>query len=226
MKLLLYCTKEKNKLDILLPDEHYDKKFYLYSCPYENFHYQKLNGTIVAECECDFVEKVNCCCIPYKERNNLGYEHFLDNGVYKVDWKNGVNLTFKEYQYNDPKIYKNHGVVFERNGKRIDTMLKNEDFKKICLTAQELLDYINLGNYGYLLHFKNVKLFNQPRNLNYYGLEKAPQNMMKVCEKDDVEKTSILISIRPEHLIKILNGEKSIEVRRQILKELKELLIV
>ena len=32
----------------------------------------------------------------------------------------------------------------------------------------------------------------------------------------------ILISIRPEWVCKILNGEKTIEVRKQIIKELKE----
>jgi hypothetical protein len=34
----------------------------------------------------------------------------------------------------------------------------------------------------------------------------------------------ILISIKPEHLCKILNGEKTIEVRKKILNSLKEML--
>ena len=47
---------------------------------------------------------------------------------------------------------------------------------------------------------------------------KAPKNMMKVCEWDIEDK--VLISIKPEDLCKILNGEKTIEVRKVVLKEM------
>ena len=58
--------------------------------------------------------------------------------------------------------------------------------------------------------------------LNYYELTrvfKAPQNMMLVRDMED-HKYKILISIRPEWLCKILNGEKTIEVRKKVLKEM------
>ena len=35
-----------------------------------------------------------------------------------------------------------------------------------------------------------------------------------------MEKRSILLSVKPEWLVKILNGEKTIEVRKKVLKEL------
>ena len=84
---------------------------------------------------------------------------------------------------------------------------------------------------GYAIHIKNLHIFDKPRELydclihpkiepKYYGCEhlsKAPQNMMYV-ELDDIR--YILISIRPEWLCKILNGEKTIEIRKKVLKEM------
>ncbi len=46
-------------------------------------------------------------------------------------------------------------------------------------------------------------------------LKEAPQNMCRVFDTKD---NYVLISIRPQWLCKILNGEKSIEVRRKVLK--------
>lgn len=51
-------------------------------------------------------------------------------------------------------------------------------------------------------------------------IKKAPQNMMKVESKICDEKDYILISIQPQWLCKILNGEKTIEVRKKVLKEM------
>ena len=53
---------------------------------------------------------------------------------------------------------------------------------------------------------------------DYQQVIKAPKNMMKVCEWDIEDK--VLISIKPEQLCKILNGEKTIECRKRILKEM------
>ena len=51
---------------------------------------------------------------------------------------------------------------------------------------------------------------------------KAPQNMCNVYDR--FGNRYILISIQPQHLAKILNGKKTIEVRKKILKSLKGLL--
>lgn len=118
-----------------------------------------------------------------------------------------------------------------------------EEYTTKSLSEKELLyaskiDEISFINYlnsknGYAIHIKNLKVFGKPRELNYYcqldkkalkeneyevkAITKAPQNMM-YCE-DGLE-TKVLISIRPEWLCKILNGEKTIEVRKKILKEM------
>jgi len=103
--------------------------------------------------------------------------------------------------------------------------------KKSCLMDYELDDYLGCEDNGYAIHIKNLKIFDEPRELydclihpkiesKYYGCEhlsKAPQNMMYV-ELDDIR--YILISIQPQWLCKILNGEKTIEIRKKVLREM------
>lgn len=220
-KVLLYCTKAKPYLCRNLC-RNYDNKFKLSNKPLSYI----LNGKIVAECEVE-TEELTCCCVPYCNKNNLGYEHYIDDGVYKVNWsaKDSINNNLD-----------GDGVVFERNDKYIDTMLKNDDLSKMCLSPQQLYDYVGLGNKFYALHVKNLRLVDKPRILNYFfkgklGSENslvevtnAPQNMMYVYTSFElpeiVETEYVLISIRPEWLCKILNGKKTIEVRRKVLKEM------
>ena len=108
----------------------------------------------------------------------------------------------------------------------------NEIARGSCLDYIDLRGYLGTNN-GYAIHIKNLHIFYEPRNLydclihpkiepRYYGCEhlsKAPQNMMYV-ELDDIK--YILISIKSERLCKILNGEKTIVVRRKVLKEMLE----
>jgi len=111
------------------------------------------------------------------------------------------------------------------------TLSENEVLEKSCLTSDELFDYLGEDNEGYAIHIKNLHIFDEPRELyeclihpkiesKYYGCEhlsKAPQNMMYV-ELDDIR--HILISIRPQWLVEILNGEKTIEIRKKVLREM------
>ena len=114
------------------------------------------------------------------------------------------------------------------------TLSNDELLCESGLSEEELENY--LDEKGYALHISNLELFEKPRLLNYFfkgklGSEnslvevtKAPQNMMRVYISFDlpeiVETKYVLISIRPEWLCKILNGEKTIEVRKQVLKEM------
>ena len=233
VKLLLYCSKAKpylvqglaKPMHTLAANNPYNFNWKVVKKGFSN---DRLNGKIVAECDCEKAEKISCCCVPYRNYNNLGYEYFIDNGVYKVEWKENINLVDKEKRYNNPENYKEDGVVFEKSDRYIDTMFKNEELKKMCLSPQQLLDYLKLGDKGYALHLSNLKIFDKPKELNNFYilgndgfddfLNKAPQNM---CRVYDFKDKYILISIRPEWLCKILNGEKTIEVRKQIVKELK-----
>lgn len=115
------------------------------------------------------------------------------------------------------------------------TLTNDELLDKSCLHHNELNDYL-ISQKGYALHISNLRIFKEPKRCqddflyqrkiepNFYNVEyfrKAPQNMMKVIDAygDD---EYILISIRPEWLCKILNGEKTIEVRKKVLKEMLE----
>lgn len=106
--------------------------------------------------------------------------------------------------------------------------------KQSCLNKEDMKNYLG-DKKGYALHLSNVKVFDEPKELSdymkknqsyrlhkYERLYNAPQNMMTIYDNEENE--YILISIRPEHLCKILNGEKTIEVRKKILNSLKEVL--
>lgn len=82
----------------------------------------------------------------------------------------------------------------------------------------ELDDYLGCEDKGYAIHIKNLHIFDTPKDLIQCSLLKAPQNMCYGFYKED--ERVIVISIRPEWLCKILNGEKTIEVRKKILKEM------
>ena len=104
-----------------------------------------------------------------------------------------------------------------------NTLREKEILKYSCLSYCELADYLG-GKGGYAIHIKNLHIFDKPKELSEYGMDfpispivKAPQNMMYA---NGIGERYSLISIRPEWLCKILNGEKTIEVRKKILKEM------
>lgn len=97
------------------------------------------------------------------------------------------------------------------------TLTAPELEKKSCLDRCTLLDYLN-GKNGYALHISNLNVFDKPKGLYEYGVRKAPQNMCRVYKDNHFY---VLISIRPEWLCKILNGEKTVEVRKQVLKKMR-----
>lgn len=134
-------------------------KAYIY-CSYgndkENYMLGR-RGKVIGEFICDKVEKFYCASVPYQKKNNLGYGQFVDNGVYKV---NGWH----------------EGVVFERNDRYIDTMLNNNDLKEMCLSAQELFDYIGIGKYFYAWHISDLKIYDKPLSISELGVNRPPQS--------------------------------------------------
>ncbi len=119
------------------------------------------------------------------------------------------------------------------------TLSENEILEKSCLTSDELFDYLGEDNEGYAIHIKNLHIFDEPKKITAYHCKtnkndelclnggcgykffyKAPQNMMKVYDHWGKGNEYVLISIRPEWLCKILNGEKTIEIRKKVLKEM------
>lgn len=164
MKLLLYCTKSNPYLYKL-----YGKNWFYFGEKLIDLDV-RLNGKIVAQCDC---EKIETIC--------------------------------PEFGYLDAACEGGAGYILD----------------KACLTRQQLIDY-GKGEWLSALHLCNLEVFDNPKKLSDFGVKKAPQNMMKVF--DDKGNEYVLISIRPEHLANILNGKKTIEVRKKILKNMEELM--
>lgn len=110
-------------------------------------------GKVIGDFVCDRIEEFYCASVPYQRENNLGYGRFIDNGVYKVDgW--------------------HEGIVFERNDRFIDSMLNNNDLKEMCLSVQELFDYIGIGKHLYAWHISDLKIYDKPKELSeFYNLK-------------------------------------------------------
>lgn len=192
MKMLLYCTKAKPylvKRSIFVGVEP------SYFTLKENVD-DSLNGKIVAECDFE-VENLKPCMSPIDKR---------------------------------PYAYMTR------------TLERWELAENSCLSFEQLDDYLKPNFSGYAIHIKNLKIFDKPKELSDYvkynkndeivKITKAPQNMMYAyecigipmyyechfCGYDEIWNDYILISIQPQWLCKILNGEKTIEVRKKVLK--------
>ena len=204
-KLLLYCTKSKPYLYHRI--EQSPDAMNEVDCGYDLIYWKKeakeekellssfsLNGKIVAECD------------------------------FEVD-------TIVMQKGADDKIYGNNGFM------GYGIISKNHSFSwydenKTCLSEEKLFNYLK-GKNGYAIHIKNLHIFDEPRELSDYyksndyckswqPITKTPQNMMNAYDIDLGKGVywKILISIRPEWLCKILNGEKIIELRKRVLKEM------
>lgn len=118
--------------------------------------------------------------------------------------------------------------------------------KDSCLNGEEVKKYLNFYNWkfekqdkivGYAINLKNLHTFDAPKNLNeymngkfeewdyrdLYELEKAPKNMQYVSTwgSDEISmwgSTYILVSVKPDNLCRILNGDKTIEIKKKVLK--------
>ncbi len=211
-KLLLYCTK--GKLNLYMPYEHdcfeYDEasKFYLSDEPLFDIDIQ-LNGKIVGTCDCDNVEEYIM-------------EYWNDDSV--------LQDIYKVIHIYDGEGYPDIDKELICGNDNLNSISNCELLKKSCLSFDVLGKYVcsdlSIDSF-FALYLSNVNVFEKPRKLkNFYteyeniAIKRAPQNMMYAYDENG--NRYILISIRPEYLIKILNGEKTIEIRKCILKELYE----
>jgi len=202
MKLLLYCTKQK-PYSMNLNTKYFissDRESLCY-IDKQDMKSIALNGKIIAECDFE-IEKIY-----FEENCDIAIGSFYQE-----------ILT--------------------------DTLSEEDLCKKSCLTDGQLYGYLENGT-GYAIHIKNLNIFDKPRDIKdlvllnqyrkdlegtqYNRVKTAPQNMCLVdYSVNAVDKYKnyifdcpyVLISIRPEWLCKILNGEKTIEIRKKILKEM------
>ena len=194
MKLLLYCTKAKPQMYRI-----WNGVYELVTDCETQSHcdfYGSLNGKIVGECDYE-VEK--------------------------------IESRYIEHEYNELK------EICKKSCLSVFALMNYARKDKFCFELS-----------FYAIHIKNLVIYDTPRELKeYYNNEEkikyinsvwenyglpdydeyeeiqiknAPQNMMYAF--DGCGSPFVLISIRPQWLCKILNGEKTIEVRKKVLKEM------
>ena len=221
MKLLLYCTKQPHKLYST------DKGYVITDFELGDYYKtkEKLNGKIVAECDFE-VEEItigrsygfnpNICIISTKNLQPIEllskscFEDYDDLFKYlKYDFDNDYGQHKKPYGY----------AIHIKNLHIFDKSKELSDYRTFITDIDRLREFAYVKNFDvvsvrldeYLGEMKSSKT-----------LEKTPQNMQKIIKYigDNEYEYAILISIRPEWLCKILNREKTIEVRKRVLKEM------
>lgn len=149
-------------------------------------------------------------------RKNDSY--YLDKGGKDRDFiHNGKIVAECDYEIEVIK-YNNNNYYFEYK-------YAFDSLRESCLGFTELDNYLKCKD-GYAIHIKNLHIFDRPMELNEFDkshdylkpINKAPQNMMYAYGCIQLNERFVLISIRPEWLCKILNGEKTIEIRKKVLK--------
>ena len=197
MKVLLYCTKAKKRYRIL---HQYFFSDDLYRLP---------NGEI------KFGSSVEL----------MAYDNYDKNNFF-----NGKVVA--SFELNKVDLIKNYGSSFRIND---DEAYTNLTARQSCLRFDDLKKY--LGNKdGYAWHIDNLQIFDEPielgelyvednkhdaiismtkdfRSMYVFGkpVTKAPQSYQYVYYKGE---KCLLLSVKSEHLVKILNGEKTIEIRK------------
>ena len=201
MKMLLYCTKSQ---------------------PY------------IAHQDIDYDCDDTCCSfmgyLPFTRQELYDYDISLDNTL------NGKIVAECDFEVEEIKYVE----YADEWGYETKTCNEDDLINLSGLSSEKLFNYLKHCNQGgYAIHIKNLHIFPEPKELSdlykiediggmlfTHKLEKAPQNMQMISINHweygfyEPEDLRVLISIHPEWLYKILNGEKTTEVRKKVLKEM------
>lgn len=66
-------------------------------------------------------------------------------------------------------------------------MLNNDDLKKMCLSAQELFDYIGVGKHLYAWHISDLKIYDKPKELGEFIKRCNCKGHCFMCEREVVK---------------------------------------
>lgn len=178
---------------------------------------------------------IKCLIYCTKDKNNQLYRYY--GNKYDV-------LKSKQHTMPQPDFYLNGKIVAQFDCEKVEEIFYNGwwecyandkddincnifDNEPTCLTTKQIKKYLG-DKKGYEIHISNLEVFDRPYDLYEWfnkdekPLTKAPQNMCYCYHWLGDE--YILISIKPEWVEKILNGCKTIEVRKSIVNKLKELI--
>ena len=156
-----------------------------------------------------------------------GYVFKDSGGIFKGE-KEGIGPVLNgticaECEINEVEEIKKEYHLGDRHFTYYTNTLENDELiDKSCVGKEEFCGYMP----RYVLYLSNLKEI-KPISVKKIYLGKAPQNMRYVlwhASRTRKGELVVLISIRPEDMCKILNGEKTIEVRQIIAKKLKELI--
>ena len=173
-------------------------------------------------------------CTKAKGKNY--YLRKLPNGRYCLSRDKGESLNGKivaECDFEVEEITHGYGKYGEYYQTKTLGLMSLREHS--CISSDELSKYLKHGDViskvGYAIHIKNLNVFDKPKKISDFykstneitfesplPLIKAPQNMCYVFDKDGNK--YVVISVRPEWLAMILNGLKTIEVRKKVLKEM------
>lgn len=196
MKLLLYCTKSKPYLYSFMGKLWEQNKKLAIEIP-------MLNGKIVAECDYEVKE--------IKRINTIGDWFYYENQDEILEKSCIVDIN-KFFEYLKGK---NGYAIHIKNLHIFDELMGLSEYN--TKIEHKKCDYCE--EHCKFYYSKNTMSGETNKGCTrYYRIQEAPQNMC-YCYDASGNK-NILISIRPEWLCKILNGEKTIEVRKKVLKEM------
>ena len=203
VKVLFYCTKPKDRFRIGHFYHHNDE---LYKLP---------NGTIKFGSSVELMSYESC---EYNKDNFLNGKIVAECEIDKIE---------------EIRMLQDNNMTYKTK-----TLTEEQLLIKSCLEGYQLGNYLGLlyeNKCGYALHLTKLKVFDKPKDLSdymkknqsyrlhkYERLYNALQNMMTIYDNEENE--YILISIRSEWLYKIINGEKTIVVKKKILNCMKGLI--
>lgn len=216
-KMLLYCTKAKPYLtrnDLLDENAHWYKHWQLVGELAKKHIYGDtpiLNGKIVGECDFE-VEEIKYR-FGYYNMGDWFESYILKKACLSAEELDRYLQASKNYDENkvpNPCGYAIHikNLEIYDEPRDLSEYSKKVEHCKCDKCLDHCKHYYAKNN---ITHTTNTDC------TKYTILYKAPQNMMYVF---DLEEKKVLTSIRPEWLVKILNGEKTIEVRKKVLKEM------
>lgn len=126
------------------------------------------------------------------------------------------------------KTSKIEEITYDGYSPKTASMYESMLLTRSCLTGEDFLKY----RPKYAIIIDSVDVLEKPATLNELGLvkynsaggimDRAPQSMEPAYTKNG--KLITVMAIRPEYLIGIMRNVKTIELRRKLTKELKELL--
>ena len=159
------------------------------------------------------------------EKMDGDYHIQLNKAVLNENCLNGKIVAECDYEVSIHNWYNEYNL-FEKLYYQENMLFNNENS---CMSSRELVSYLgnsNLKKDFYAIHLKNLNVFDEPKYLRDYNnkqgyrIHLSPQNMCYAYDNIQLTNKFIIISIKPEGLCKILNKEKTIEIRKKVLKEM------